>query len=255
LIGEKNDYSERFAKLTRKTVFVECDEIVDNPTKHEGFIEPNANTVVVNLKSIEPVGDIRVKTDVDFELLTERRMQAIIKRILFEFQNDDNVYLSDELELIIRKFYSPSCINVVYMNSVISKSYPCHEDWLILSRKVNKSFLAVEKVNRFGEAELKHQKDRDLISCTNAKLIGYMKLESDSIVNSNFVTTTSNSTGMCAIDMLITDQGVFEFNRRTNEIVLIEIAQDMQLENLVKTVACRFSCDVNNLKMMAAKLS
>jgi 3-oxoacid CoA-transferase B subunit len=52
-------------------------------------------------------------------------------------------------------------------------------------------------------------------------------------------------TGKGVVDILITEQAVFQFNKQTKEMMLIEIAPDINLEELKKNTGCDFLVSPN----------
>jgi hypothetical protein len=52
-------------------------------------------------------------------------------------------------------------------------------------------------------------------------------------------------TGKGVVDMLITDMAVFQFNKVTGEMTLIEIAKDTNLEEVKKATGCTFIVSPN----------
>jgi 3-oxoacid CoA-transferase B subunit len=52
-------------------------------------------------------------------------------------------------------------------------------------------------------------------------------------------------TGKHVVDMLITEQAVFTFNKKTREMMLIEIAPDTTLEKVKKDTGCEFLVSPN----------
>ena len=52
-------------------------------------------------------------------------------------------------------------------------------------------------------------------------------------------------TGKGVVDMLITDMAVFQFNKVTGEMTLIEIAKDTNLEEVKKATGCNFIVSPN----------
>ena len=52
-------------------------------------------------------------------------------------------------------------------------------------------------------------------------------------------------TGKGVVDMLITEMGVFEFNKKTREMMLIEISNSITLDQLKKDTECDFIVSPN----------
>jgi 3-oxoacid CoA-transferase subunit B len=52
-------------------------------------------------------------------------------------------------------------------------------------------------------------------------------------------------TGKGVVDMLITDMAVFQFNKATGEMILLEIAKDTNLEEVKKATGCSFIVSPN----------
>lgn len=142
--------------------------------------------------------------------ISDRDLEVIAKRVLLEFENNQNIYLMEPLRNLIENFYLPKHINVKINNSM---------------ENLDLCVVQIKKLNSNGQIELYENDNLSKKALNNlqdyTRIIGLLtNIKQDDKIPGQFDKTVDYK---CIPDLIISDDGVLKFNKHHRKYQLIEL--------------------------------
>jgi acyl CoA:acetate/3-ketoacid CoA transferase alpha subunit len=214
-----NLFNEEFSKIAKTYTVAQIDQSsfqIDS----KGFKEIDA--LFVNYKFFELKNSQSNRLEQESFIDPER----IIKRVLLELHNNQNIYISQSIFNQFDKFYMPKHLNLNVINKKIKKLWPSlNSDWL---NYVNRLDVCVLKADRFNYDGLVEFDLNDLENCLEYEICNYLKGHRCKLIsimdedNSKIESSKRLAQINKMPDLIISKRGVFRYNHSMNVLDSLE---------------------------------
>lgn len=190
--------------------------------------------------------------------------EVIVKRLLLELQNEENVYFAHNVNSLIKSFYEPKHIHLNRLNSSVTSNWPSnYAQFLNYVNRMSLCVVKAQRVDKNGHVSLDSSQLEDCMafdmiekSSSTCRLIAVMNFNdlkkqesSDSIIN---------NVGRSLMlkhkpDMVITNRGVFRPNKQTERLELVEYygAELSEIDRCIDLYGIEAVKNKESLKLMA----
>ena len=183
--------------------------------------------------------------------------EALVKRLLLEFQNNQKVFLYIGLKRFIEKFYFPlRHVDVNVLNDLIVDSWPSKLNWVDYARKLDLIVVNPTGLDANGRIVLDKTKQMDCLALDliNQSVGKRVKVIALVEFGDYFVEDFKNTNGDLnkiverRPDLVISNKGVFEYNQSSERFELVEFVNGSDLDR--GNIPFEFDVDEDKVRLI-----
>jgi hypothetical protein len=242
-------FNDSFAKSALFFSISECDNILNEnlvDKKHLKIVDSNFVKSVLVINNIDNSNkeDNQQSFSHYFNQMNDLIFDSLLKRVLLEFnQNNHNLYLSNDLKFIIESFYMPKYLTLNILNKLIDMNWPSRQEWISHVKKLDICVCHAKMLNQNGEIKFDNTiktdcMEMDVINNLNeqTKLVAVIKFNQNKTEISK-IKEEKAFTISCSRkpDLIISDLGVFEYNKYESRFELREYYSEDNLNEISKS--------------------
>lgn len=257
-------FNDSFAKTAFAYSIAESDNLMnENSINKDDMVKVDSLFVesVLVVNSNEKKQDNQQSFKHYLSLINDIKFESIVKRLLLELnQNNQNIYLSNDLKFLIKSFYMPKHLNLNILNRLIDMSWPSTQKWIDYVKKLDIIVCHAKMLNKNGEILFDNSiksdcMEMDLINNLNeqTKLIAVIQFNRNNANEISKMKKSYMTSCKRKPNLIISDLGVFEYNKYENRYEMREYYSE---ENLKEISMSNFNfpfqlhINENNLKTM-----